>query len=79
MNGLLTSSSPPKPDLVRRDAWARIESFRIESLLRYYNTTYRKRIRGLYREANKLAESLRHNVDIAEEGDSEAILIFTLH
>ncbi|KAH6616338.1 hypothetical protein C7974DRAFT_427340 [Boeremia exigua] len=72
------------PDSFRITNQARIKAYRILEqpfaiqVKEQFEKVIRKELQALYKEADKLAESLRHNIDIAEEGNSKAILIFTL-
>jgi hypothetical protein len=63
---------------VRIEAFQNLESPVIEDYTGQYRSKDKDEMRSLQKEADKLAAFLRHNIDIAEEGNSKAILIFTL-
>jgi hypothetical protein len=63
---------------VRIDAFETLEGPAIAACLGTYQNTQNKQFRRLLREADRLDETLWHNISIAEEGNSKAILIFTL-
>jgi hypothetical protein len=63
---------------VRIEAFDALEGPLFRSILNHTYSDFQGRMRKLYKEADKLAESLRHNIDVAEEGNSKAILVFTL-
>ncbi|KAJ4989011.1 mg2+ transporter [Stagonosporopsis vannaccii] len=74
---VIDSSSFRITTQVRIDAWKRHDTAAIKDLKSYVSKR-RVQTQDLYKQADKLAESLRHNIAIAEEGNSKAILIFTL-
>jgi hypothetical protein len=63
---------------VRIDAYQEFETPLIREVEKDLVDEYKHGPEELLEEADKLAESLRHNIAIVEEGDSKAILIFTL-
>ncbi|KAF2627016.1 hypothetical protein BU25DRAFT_411124 [Macroventuria anomochaeta] len=75
---VLDSDSFRITNQVRIEAWRTLENPSVKGFLKTYDSALKKEIQALYKEADKLAESLRHNIAIAEEGNSKAILIFTL-
>jgi hypothetical protein len=63
---------------VRIEAFKELERPSIRNFLKIIRETERDEMPKLNKEADRLAETLRHNIDIAEEGNSKAILVFTL-
>jgi hypothetical protein len=63
---------------VRIEAFKGLEIGVIEQVLGPIAKRLSKRFQRMNRAAERLAETLRYNIAIAEEGDSKAILIFTL-
>jgi hypothetical protein len=62
----------------RLDAHLDFEDPLIQKVKKGISNEYKVGLLMSLNEADKLAESLRHNIAIVEEGDSKAILIFTL-
>ena len=78
MKRVLDSDSFRITNQVRIEAFNTLEKPTINGFLEIFDSTHKKEMQALYREADKLAESLRYNIAIEEEGNSKAILIFTL-
>ncbi|KAF3041593.1 hypothetical protein E8E12_009247 [Didymella heteroderae] len=63
---------------VRIEAFSTLERPNMDRLLASFPSILKKEMKKNFKGADKLAESLRYNIAIAEEGNSKAILIFTL-
>ncbi|OCK74776.1 hypothetical protein K432DRAFT_310030 [Lepidopterella palustris CBS 459.81] len=63
---------------MRINAFERIEQPMLEKLRTKYRRNLEDDIKGLQDQMAKTAQVLRYNIEIAEEGHSKAILIFTL-
>lgn len=63
---------------MRIEAFNALDNPILTSFLDHTYSDYKGGMRKLHKEADKLAESLRHNIDVAEEGNSKVILVFTL-
>ncbi|KAF2133023.1 hypothetical protein P153DRAFT_429025 [Dothidotthia symphoricarpi CBS 119687] len=75
---VLDSSSFRITNQVRIQAYVGLEKPTIKGPTAQYFPKFEEDVQDLYKEAKKLAEALRHIIDIAEEGNLKAILIFTL-
>jgi len=64
-------------DHVRINAFKRLEQPGFELLSAQYKDT-EKEIKKLHDQIEKTAQVLRYNIEVAEEGDSKAVLVFTL-
>jgi hypothetical protein len=62
---------------VRIDAFQRVEEFASESLSAA-NKERERSSKKLHNQIEKTAQVLRYNIEVAEEGDSKAVLVFTL-
>jgi Mg2+ and Co2+ transporter CorA len=78
MKRVLDNHSFRVTNQVRIEAFDTLENPTIKRFLEFFDSTHRKEMQDLHREADKLAESLRYNIAIEEEGNLKAILIFTL-
>ncbi|KAF3050681.1 hypothetical protein E8E11_009871 [Didymella keratinophila] len=63
---------------VRIEAFRTLEYPLIDKFLVHATTAWKSTMKKTYKKADRLADSLRYSIAIAEEGNSKAILIFTL-
>jgi hypothetical protein len=78
LNEVLDSSTFRIVTQVRIDAHHGFENPLLQEANQDISEEYDVGLMKLVNEADKLAEPLRHSIAIVEEGDSKAILIFTL-
>jgi hypothetical protein len=75
---VLDSDSFRITNRVRIQAYEDTERIRIKESLTESFPGLNRSVKQLHNEIDKIAQGLRYNIEIAEEGNSKAILIFTL-